>query len=67
LKQQDLINRLRDDGPTDRSAKPVLAGAGIGLGGELISSLLLMLFIGTSPADDALPYLITVLPSPVGS
>jgi presenilin-like A22 family membrane protease len=49
---------MRKDPAMDRTAKVLLAGAGIGMAGGLASLLLLMLFIGENSAADALPYLI---------
>jgi hypothetical protein len=40
----------------DRTVKVLLAGAGIGMGGGLLSLLVLMPFIGASSAGDAMPY-----------
>ena len=50
---------MRKDPAMDRTVKVLLAGAGIGLAGGLVTFLLLMLFIGANSAGDALPYLIT--------
>jgi hypothetical protein len=50
---------MRKDPVMDRTVKVLLAGAGIGLVGGLVSFLLLMLFIGANSAGDALPYLIS--------
>jgi len=50
---------MRKDPAMDRAVKVLLAAAGIGLAGGLVSFLLLVLFIGANSAGDALPYLIS--------
>ncbi len=49
---------MRKNPAMDRTVRVLLAGAGIGLAGGLVSFLLLMPFIGANSAGDALPYLI---------